>query len=83
MSLPDEAPYIDSISIDEVTTKELDETRLEAEYPGKQAWIEWKEHPARDTHNPRQEDIIENRVKRLAIQLQSENEPKYFRLLCV
>lgn len=63
--------------------KELQETRLEAEQSGREVWIEWKEHPVRDIRNPRQEDIIKDRVNRLAIALQSENKPKEVGLVIV
>ncbi len=63
--------------------KELQERRLEAEYSGMEVWAEWKEHPGRDIHNPRWEGIIEDRIQRLEIRLQSDTKRKEFGLLSV
>ena len=69
MPFPEKTPYIDLISIDEVTVKRSHGMRLEVHFTGKIGWIEWEEHLATDVHDPRREDIVENHIQRSAMQL--------------
>ena len=54
-------------------------SRSEADYQGKRIWIEWKGYRSEQVHPPDWNEVIEDRVQKLANLLGSRHKPKQFR----
>ena len=69
---------LDPIPMTDIALKASSDVRSEASYRGKRIWIEWKQYAS--GHNTHSKWIltIEDRIKKLAILLGSDNKPPQF-----
>ena len=75
---PSVAALLDPIPMTDITLKASNDVRWEAIYRGDRVWIEWKQHIS--GHKPHSKMLltIEDRIKKLAILLGSDNKPPQF-----
>lgn len=74
ISLESEVPDLDPIQFEDITLQDFedDEVRSEAKYQNKSVWIEWKQY------DNQSKKVIQDRIKRLAILLESQNKSEQF-----